>query len=84
MSKGYLPLRQTPLYIKWFVLVLNTLSHHMSVFEICLGTRQLPRKICIFPYVRRQIIAEAKIVVATFMLNFGQEYTLFLYKQPGC
>ena len=56
----------------------------MSVFEICLGTRQLPRKICIFPYVRRQIIAEAKIVVATFMLNFGQEYTLFLYKQPGC
>ena len=49
--------------------------NHITV-EIRLGTRQLlrllPREICIFPEVRRQIIAEAKIV-----------YTFSLYKQPG-
>ena len=57
----------------------------MSVFEIRLGignSRGFCRgkyvKFVIFPDVHRQIIAEAKIVVTTFMLNFRLEYKFFI------
>ena len=59
-------------------------NHHWSVatFEICLGTRQLRREICIFPDVRGKFLPRLNclnIIHVYFWINYWKSKKIFIF-----